>query len=44
VASPEHIQQLELQRLNISFDALANYQYPLEKLDLTGFGSSVQSC
>ena len=35
VASPEHIQQLELQRLNISFDALANYQYPLEKLDLT---------
>ena len=34
VASPEHIQQLELQRLNISFDALANYQYPLEKLDL----------
>ena len=35
VASSEHIQQLELQRLNISFDALANYQYPLEKLDLT---------
>ncbi|MCU4394663.1 AlbA family DNA-binding domain-containing protein [Acinetobacter parvus] len=35
VASPEHIQQLELQRLNISFDALANYQYPLEKLNLT---------
>ena len=35
VASPEHIQQLELQRLNVSFDALANYQYPLEKLDLT---------
>lgn len=35
VASPEHIQQLELQRLNVSFDALANYQYPLEKFDLT---------
>ncbi|WP_420001505.1 ATP-binding protein [Acinetobacter sp. LF10] len=35
VASPEHIQQLELQRLNVSFDALANYQYPLKKLDLT---------
>ena len=35
VASSEHIQQLELQRLNVSFDALANYQYPLEKLDLT---------
>ena len=35
VASPEYIQQLELQRLNVSFDALANYQYPLEKLDLT---------
>ena len=25
VASPENIQQLELQRLNVSFDALANY-------------------
>ncbi|MFK4049524.1 RNA-binding domain-containing protein [Acinetobacter venetianus] len=35
VASPENIQQLELQRLNVSFDSLANYQYPLEKLDLT---------
>ena len=35
VASPENIQQLELQRLNVSFDSLANYQYPLDKLDLT---------
>ena len=26
---------MELQRLNISFDALANYQYPIEKLDLS---------
>ena len=35
VASADYIQQLELQRLNISFDALANYQYPIEKLDLS---------
>lgn len=35
VASPEYIQQLELQRLNRSFDELVNYQYPLEKLNLT---------
>ena len=35
VAAPEYIQQLELQRLNVSFDSLANYQHPLDKLDLT---------
>ncbi|GAA5015425.1 hypothetical protein GCM10023206_26480 [Acinetobacter puyangensis] len=42
VASAEYIQQLELQRLNKSFDELVNYQYPLEKLDLTRLEEAFQ--
>ncbi len=34
MASPEYIQQLELQRLNQTFDEQPNPQYSLDNIDL----------
>ena len=41
-ASPEHIQELERQRLNLSFDEQINYQQPLNTLNLDALHASFQ--
>ena len=41
VASPEYIQQLELQRLNQTFDEQPNPQYSLDDIDLQPFKASL---